>query len=268
MLDAGLREASWLFLLPTVGRRQGAFQRVASLPGQHIRAGVRGYKRLDIEGAQVGAAKFVAPDRPFDRKLGVDLVEAHAQDIIHLTLLAHALQGQCAATAAQPGIKVDITVDAARDGDANLRVAADALPLLRHQRGLQRGDQLVSWLGLCPGTKVSGGRVLSSKTKPTATRAAAILRNAAASLHHSQSALGAYYRRMAARVGKPLAVTATAHKLARIVYSLLKHDTEYSDAGQDYYERQYQERVMRNLQQRAKALGFELVPAVVELAVT
>jgi transposase len=129
-------------------------------------------------------------------------------------------------------------------------------------------NHFASWLGLCPGTKVSGGRVLSSKTKPTATRAAVILRNSAASLHHSQSALGAYYRRMAARIGKMQAVTATAHKLARIVYSLLKYGTEYTDAGQDYYERQYQERVVRNLQQRAKALGFDLVPNAPESAVT
>jgi transposase len=129
-------------------------------------------------------------------------------------------------------------------------------------------NHFASWLGLCPGTKVSGGRVLSSKTKPTATRAAVILRNSAARGHHSQSALGAYYRRMAARIGKMQAVTATAHKLARIVYSLLKYGTEYSDAGQDYYERQYKERVVRNLQQRAKALGFELVPTPLEPAVT
>ena len=58
---------------------------------------------------------------------------------------------------------------------------------------------------------------------------------------HSQSALGAYYRRMAARIGKMQADEATARKLARIVYSLLKYGTEYSDAGQDYYERKYQE---------------------------
>jgi hypothetical protein len=73
---------------------------------------------------------------------------------------------------------------------------------------------------------------------------------------------------MAARIGKPQAVTATAHKLARIVYSLLRYGTEYSDAGQDYYERQYKERAVRNLQQRAKSLGFELVPAPMEPTVT
>jgi transposase len=87
-------------------------------------------------------------------------------------------------------------------------------------------------------------------------------------LHRSQSALGAYYRRMAARIGKPQAVTATAHKLARIVYSMLKHGSAYVDAGQDYYERQYTQRVLRNLEQRAKSLGFELVPVPVAEAVT
>jgi hypothetical protein len=129
-------------------------------------------------------------------------------------------------------------------------------------------NHFVSWLGLCPGTKKSGGRVLSSKTKPTANRAAGILRMAAQTLHHSQSALGAYYRRMAARIGKPQAITATAHKLARIVYSMLKHGTDYVDAGQDYYERQYRQRVVRNLEQRAKTLGFELVPTALEGTVT
>ncbi|HSH79549.1 MAG TPA: IS110 family transposase [Herpetosiphonaceae bacterium] len=124
-----------------------------------------------------------------------------------------------------------------------------------------------SWLGLCPGTKVSGGKVLGSKTKPTANRAAAALRRAAVSLARSESALGAYFRRMAARVGKPQAVTATAHKLARLIYGMLRYGTEYVDAGQEYYERQYKERVVRNLTQRAKAMGFELVPIPVGEAV-
>ncbi|MDQ5853274.1 MAG: IS110 family transposase [Chloroflexota bacterium] len=125
-----------------------------------------------------------------------------------------------------------------------------------------------SWLGLCPGTKKSGGRVLSSKTQPSANRAAAALRMAAASLYRSHSALGAYLRRMSGKLGKPQAVTATAHKLARLIYSMLKHGTAYVDAGQDYYERQYRERVMQNLTRRAKALGFVLVPEAQETAVT
>ncbi len=125
-----------------------------------------------------------------------------------------------------------------------------------------------SWLGFCPGTKVSGRRVLSSKTKPSANRAAAALRMAAASLSRSHSALGAYLRRMSGKLGKPQAVTATAHKLARLVYSMLKHGTDYVDAGQDSYQRHYRERVVQNLTRRAKELGFVLVPEAPQEALT
>ena len=79
-----------------------------------------------------------------------------------------------------------------------------------------------SWLGLSPGNKISGGKVLSSKTKPSANRAAQALRMAAYTLHHAKSALGAYYRKMRARLGAPKAITATAHKLARILYAMIR----------------------------------------------
>jgi len=160
---------------------------------------------------------------------------------------------------------VDLTtIDGIEAGSALALIAEIGTDISRWKTA----NHFVSWLGLCPGTRISGGKVLSSKTKPTASRAAGMLRMAAGTLHHSQSALGAYYRRMAARIGKPQAVTATAHKLARIVYSMLKHGTAYVDAGQDYYERQYHARVVRSLAQRAKALGFELTPTSSEVAVT
>ncbi len=117
-----------------------------------------------------------------------------------------------------------------------------------------------SWMGLSPGNKVSGGKILSSKTKPATNRAAAALRMAAFTLSNSKSALGAYYRRMRSRHGAPKAITATAHKLARLIYSMLKHGTEYVDRGQDYYEQQYKGRVMKNLKRRAAEMGFSLVP--------
>jgi len=119
--------------------------------------------------------------------------------------------------------------------------------------------QFTSWLGVCPGSNITGGKVKSSRTKPSANRAAAALRLAANSLHRSNSALGAFFRRMKARMGTPAAITATAHKLARLVYAMLSHGTEYVDAGQDYYERQYKRRVINNLAKRAKHLGYELV---------
>jgi len=116
-----------------------------------------------------------------------------------------------------------------------------------------------SWLGLCPGTKVSGGKVLSAKSKPVANRAAATLRMAAFTLFRSKSALGAYLRRQRSRLGAPKAITATAHKLARLVYTMLKHGTAYVDAGQEYYEERYRTRVVQNLKRKAQELGFSLV---------
>ena len=118
-----------------------------------------------------------------------------------------------------------------------------------------------SWLGLCPGTKITGGKVMSGKTKRCANRAAQALRLAAAALRSSQSALGAYYRRLCARMDKPKAVTAAAHKLARLIYAMLTHGQEYTDRGQDYFEERYRQRVLHNLAQKAKAMGMQLVPS-------
>ncbi len=117
-----------------------------------------------------------------------------------------------------------------------------------------------SWLGLCPGTKISGGRVLSAKTKRCVNRAAQALRMAAAALRSSKSALGAYFRRMCSRMDKPKAVTAAAHKLARLIYTMLTKGEQYTDQGQDYFEERYRERVLRALSQRAAKMGMQMVP--------
>ena len=119
-----------------------------------------------------------------------------------------------------------------------------------------------SWLGLSPGSKISGGKRLSGKTKPVVNRAAMALRMAASSLYKSSCALGAYYRRMKSRLGAPKAITATAHKLARMVYSMLKNGTSYTDVGQDYYEQTYKTRVIKNLKKRAQQLGYELIETI------
>ena len=116
-----------------------------------------------------------------------------------------------------------------------------------------------SWLGLCPGTKITGGKVMSSKTKRCANRAAQALRLAAAALRTSKSALGAYFRRLCSRMDKAKAVTAAAHKLARLIYTLLTRGQEYTDQGQDYYEARYRERVLQQLSQRAAKLGWKMV---------
>lgn len=121
-----------------------------------------------------------------------------------------------------------------------------------------------SWLCLCPHNDISGGKVLRTKTDKTKSRTNRALRLAARSLHHSESALGAYYRRMRAHLGGPKAVTATAHKLARIIYHMLKYQVEYVDLGVDHYEAKHREREIKKLQKKAEKLGFGLVYVVPE----
>ena len=116
-----------------------------------------------------------------------------------------------------------------------------------------------SWLGLCPHNDKTGGKVIRTRTRKTQNRAAAALRLAASSLSHSHSALGGYYRRMRAKLGAPEAVTATAHKLARIIYAMLKNQTEYQDPGEGYYEEKARQRAIKNLKHKAKQLGFQLI---------
>ena len=117
-----------------------------------------------------------------------------------------------------------------------------------------------SWLGLSPNNRITGGKVISSKTKPSASRVAAALRLAANALHRSDSALGAFLRRKKAQLGAPKAITATAHKLARLIYTMLRDGEEYVDAGAEYYEKQYQDRALRAAKRRAAQLGYQLVP--------
>ena len=121
--------------------------------------------------------------------------------------------------------------------------------------------QFASWLGLCPGSKISGGKILSSKTKPTDNRAAHALRLAAHSLYKSQTAIGAFLRRLRARLGAPKAITAAAHKLARIIYRMLKYKVNYQETGADYYDAIYKERLLSNLEKKAREMGFILTLA-------
>ncbi|MBO0723665.1 MAG: IS110 family transposase [Blastocatellia bacterium] len=116
-----------------------------------------------------------------------------------------------------------------------------------------------SWLGLSPNKRVSGGKVLSSKTKPSSNRAAAAFRQAAVSVQRTQSELGAFYRRKRSQKGPAAAATATAHKISRLYYSLVKNGTEYQDQGARAYEERERERIVMSLKKRATALGFELV---------
>lgn len=117
-----------------------------------------------------------------------------------------------------------------------------------------------SWLGLSPGNKVSGGKRLSGKTKPCANRVAIALRLAANTLYNSDCAFGAYLRRMKMRLGPAKAITALAHKLAKLIYSMLKYGSEYIEKGVEHYENLYRKRRTNSLKRKAEELGYELVP--------
>ena len=115
-----------------------------------------------------------------------------------------------------------------------------------------------SWLGLAPHNDISGGKVLRSRTLPTNNRAGQAFRQAATAVARSQSAFGAYYRRKRAQGGPTYAQVATAHKIARTVYFLLKHRRPYEDSGAARYDAQQQERDVAALRRKAARLGLTL----------
>src|SRR5215212_2921355 len=122
-----------------------------------------------------------------------------------------------------------------------------------------------------PSNKISGGKVLSARTRRSGSRAAALLRLAATTIGRTETALGAFYRRLSARIGKAKAVTATARKIAVLFYNTLRHGMSYTDPGASYYEERYRRRVLANLRRRAKSLGYVLqatdsTPSVAEVS--
>ncbi|HEY5892262.1 MAG TPA: IS110 family transposase [Chthoniobacterales bacterium] len=116
-----------------------------------------------------------------------------------------------------------------------------------------------SWLGLCPDNRITGGRVLSANTRDVRSRAACILRMAANSLHRSQTRLGDFFRRMKGRLGTPKAITATAHKLARILFHLLRERVAYDDSIFAQQDQQHRQRKLKQIATQAAAYGFTLV---------
>jgi transposase len=125
-----------------------------------------------------------------------------------------------------------------------------------------------SWLGLAPHNKVSGGKVLSSSTNRGARQAASAFWTAALVLSRTSTALGAFHRRVAIRIGKAKAVVATARKLATIYYQVLRYGVSGKDPGVESYKASQQQRLMSGLERRAKQLGMGLVPLERTLSVT
>ena len=116
-----------------------------------------------------------------------------------------------------------------------------------------------SWLTLAPNNKISGGRLLSSRTQRSANRAAAVLRRCAMSVMHSHTALGAFYRRLAIRTGAAKALTATARKLAIVVYRALSGTLTAQHLDDTTYHLRNRQRELRSLRKRANSLGLQLL---------
>lgn len=123
----------------------------------------------------------------------------------------------------------------------------------------KRGN-FTSWLNICPGNKISGGKILSSRTLPGKNRLAQALKVAAMSLSHSKSYLGNYYRRKRAKSGAPSAITDTAHKLARIIYHLVKTGKQFNESAFQKQEEAHQRRIFKKLKTKANTFGYQLVP--------
>ena len=115
-----------------------------------------------------------------------------------------------------------------------------------------------SWLGLCPDNRVSGDKVLARGTRHVVNRAATALRMAATTLLKSQTYLGAQYRRLRSKLGAPKAITAMAHRLARLVYRMLKYGQQYVDKGAAYYEQRNRQQQIKFLQKKAAQLGLQV----------
>ena len=122
-------------------------------------------------------------------------------------------------------------------------------------------SHFASWLGLCPDNRISGDKVLSRGTRRVINRAATALRIAASTLIRSKTYLGAQYRRLRTKLGAPKAITAMAHRLARLVYRMLKYGQKYVDKGADYYEQRSRQQQIDFVRKKAAQLGLQVTPA-------
>jgi transposase len=151
-------------------------------------------------------------------------------------------------------------VDLTRIDGIQVMVAQNVLSEVGLEMGRWKTEaHFSSWLGLCPDNRISGDRVLHRGTRRVINRAATALRMAATTLVRSRTYLGARYRRLRTKLGAP--ITAMAHRLARLVYRMLKYGQQYVDNGMEYYDQRYRNQQIHSLQKKAAKFGLQLVPA-------
>lgn len=151
---------------------------------------------------------------------------------------------------------IDLTTVPGIDVTTALKILGELGPSLHR---FETAKRFCSWLGLCPGTSITGGKRIGGQTKRVPNRISRALKMAAQGLSRSRCAMGAYYRRMTLRMGSSKAITAVAHKLARVIYAMLTGHAEYVQAKHDNHEQQYQAKALKALRRRAAQMGFDLV---------
>lgn len=151
---------------------------------------------------------------------------------------------------------VDLTRISGIDVTTALKVLGELGPTLQR---FDTAKRFCSWLGLCPGTRITGGKRISGQTKRLPNRVSRALKLAAQGLSRSHTAMGAYYKRLALRMGTAKAITAMAHKLARVIYAMLRGQAEYVEKQQNLQEERYRARALKGIKRRAAEFGFELV---------
>lgn len=153
---------------------------------------------------------------------------------------------------------VDLTRITAIKGHSAMKILSEIGTDVSHW---PTAKHFTSWLTLAPNNRISGGKRLSQRKKISdgGCKAGQIFKVLAFSQHSAHSYIGAYYRRLAARIGKAKAIKATARKLAIMVYYALKYGTDYVEKGENYYEENYRARVLKNISRRAREMGYRLV---------
>jgi transposase len=158
---------------------------------------------------------------------------------------------------------VDLTaVDGLNEGTAQIILSEIGTDMSKWRTD----KHFCSWLHLAPHNDISGGKILRSRILKGRNRAVLALRMAAQSVGRTQTALGVYYRRMHAKFGPERAVVATAHKIARIIYHMLRDGKPYQAMGSQEYEQRQRESDVRKLKRRAAKLGFILAPQLAEVS--
>lgn len=152
---------------------------------------------------------------------------------------------------------VDLTQVPGIDATTALKVLSELGPSLHK---FETAKRFCSWLGLCPGTRITGGKRISGRSKRLRNRISQALKLGAQGLSRSHCPMGAYYRRLSLRMGSSKAITAVAHKLARVIYKMLTGQTQYVEQQQGVHDERYRAKVIKTMKRRAAEMGLQLVP--------